>query len=463
MFQVLCRAVSIMDSLKLLSIVCVFDQAIYSKAIEIKWKQKEKFQNCVIMMGVFHMIMVYMHILSKRFADAGLKGALIQSSIIAEGSVDRALCGKMYNRGIRMYKLMYEALMRILIKHMEDENDEMDIHSHIKDAEITTVTHENVEHLIESSKSQELYKNFTDLKSNMSNVNDGNTLQAFWISYIEMVDLLLNTIYSVRSGKWELLLECVRDIIPYAFAYDNLNYARYLTGMLGDMLSLPTDFPEVYEEFIQAKFAAQLTNNKFSKSETDKVIEMTLNNDTKTSGGTTGFSTNVIAVKRWEPNASYRAAMRNCFHEHLHYKPQRYIHANLTPFRINKDESDVQSLITNLTTVFINPFSAQPLLSISTGILATDSVCNDLKSAQERGKEAMSVFIDERLCAEAIKSFFDPIKKLKLATFTSMSKTIKLKSKTKPFHYKLTQRFSPRSPSLPRSVPLTLYQSFAIH
>ena len=36
--------------------------------------------------------------------------------------------------------------------------------------------------------------------------------------------------------------------------------------------------------------------------------DMTLNKDTKTSGGTTGFSTNVGAVKRWKVNASSRAA-----------------------------------------------------------------------------------------------------------------------------------------------------------
>ena len=35
--------------------------------------------------------MMYMGILNKRFSDAGLKDALIQSSIIAEGSIDNAL------------------------------------------------------------------------------------------------------------------------------------------------------------------------------------------------------------------------------------------------------------------------------------------------------------------------------------------------------------------------------------
>ncbi|XP_066920827.1 uncharacterized protein [Clytia hemisphaerica] len=55
---------------------------------------------------------------SKRFADGGLKDALIQSSVIAEGSVDSALRGKSYNRGVRMYKLFYEALQRLLIDQL---------------------------------------------------------------------------------------------------------------------------------------------------------------------------------------------------------------------------------------------------------------------------------------------------------------------------------------------------------
>ena len=53
------------------------------------------------MMGIFHMIMTFMHILSKRFSGAGLKDALIQSGVVAEGSVVSALKGKSYNRGVR--------------------------------------------------------------------------------------------------------------------------------------------------------------------------------------------------------------------------------------------------------------------------------------------------------------------------------------------------------------------------
>ena len=83
-------ALKIIDQLHLVSIVCVFDRAIYSKACVIKWKEAENFQNCVLMLGIFHLLMMYMGILNKRFSDAGLKDALIQSSIIAEGSIDNA-------------------------------------------------------------------------------------------------------------------------------------------------------------------------------------------------------------------------------------------------------------------------------------------------------------------------------------------------------------------------------------
>ena len=65
------------------------------------------------------------------------------------------------------------------------------------------------------------------------------------MSFLEMVELLLNNIYTIGAGYWELLLECIQNILPYTF-YDNINYARYLSAMLEDMLQLPKDFPEVW-------------------------------------------------------------------------------------------------------------------------------------------------------------------------------------------------------------------------
>ena len=53
----------IKEKLGLCSMVCVYDQAIFAKAIEIHFKEKEKFKYLVLMMGVFHTLMMFLLVL----------------------------------------------------------------------------------------------------------------------------------------------------------------------------------------------------------------------------------------------------------------------------------------------------------------------------------------------------------------------------------------------------------------
>ena len=71
--------------------------------------------------------------------------------------------------------------------------------------------------------------------------------------------------------------------------------------------------------------------------ETDKVIETTINRDTKTPGGTTGFSTNQNDINRWTINTPYRAAIRKGFHKFLGFRPENHLHNDLNPSRIKRD------------------------------------------------------------------------------------------------------------------------------
>ena len=63
--------------------------------------------------------MMYMNAISKSFKDARLRDVLIQLDTIAKGLRHSALMGKMYNHGVRCYKLMYEALYHFFIQQME--------------------------------------------------------------------------------------------------------------------------------------------------------------------------------------------------------------------------------------------------------------------------------------------------------------------------------------------------------
>ena len=52
----------------------------------------------------------------------------------------------------------------------------------------------------------------------------------YWLSFLEMSQVLPNIIFTTESGKWELLLESLRVVVP--FSYDNVHYAIYLRTML---------------------------------------------------------------------------------------------------------------------------------------------------------------------------------------------------------------------------------------
>ena len=128
---------------------------------------------------------------------------------------------------------------------------------------------------------------------------NGRDLEKFWLSFLDMAKILFNLLYATRAGMWDLFLESVKDIIPYTFAYNNIHYSRYLMTMLGEMLMLETNNPEIYNEFKSGNFTAQLSqHSSFGRMEPDKMIEMTINKDTKTPGGTTGFSTNINGINR---------------------------------------------------------------------------------------------------------------------------------------------------------------------
>ena len=105
----------------------MFDQALYTKAADIKWKHSVKSSRVLIVlrMGEFHAIVTFLGILGKRFQDAGLRDICIESGVATEGSVAAVLEGRKYNRAVRFHKLMYEALMHkveSLFKTLATEN-----------------------------------------------------------------------------------------------------------------------------------------------------------------------------------------------------------------------------------------------------------------------------------------------------------------------------------------------------
>ena len=77
----------------------------------------------------------YYYYYYNRFGDAGLREVAIQSDLVAGGSIDSVLNGKIYNRAVRLHKIVYEALMKLLVNKLEgslsSEADKIILENHL--------------------------------------------------------------------------------------------------------------------------------------------------------------------------------------------------------------------------------------------------------------------------------------------------------------------------------------------
>ena len=93
------------------------------------------------------------------------------------------------------------------------------------------------------------------------------------------------------KGNWHLHITCIRHIIPWCFATDKTNYARYLPVYCLQMSKLDEISPELHRHFMNGGFSVQMGEaNKFGRVAVDQTLEETINRDTQTAGGTKGFS-----------------------------------------------------------------------------------------------------------------------------------------------------------------------------
>ena len=434
--EILTQSVKIRDYLNLDKIVVVFDQALYAKAAEIVWKHTVMYQNVILRMGGFHTICNLLSIIGKRFQDGGLESIIIEAGVVAEGSVSSVMEGRQYNRGVRTHKYMYEALLRLAWKEFISwaQENRPDLMTNIEAGlEVIHDLYEdtcpnNYAATLENDQFQSLMDHFTCFLNELRQNN--GPLSEYWMSYVDMVNTLLCMIRASREGNWQLHMACIHECIQWCFAYDKINYARYLSAYYAEMTQLPERHPDVHQQFTEGMFSVQIGDrNPFGRIPVDQATEETVNKDTKTPGGTCRFSLNNSAVTRYYLTAEYRSSYIKILRDMLRMNQSDLQHAELQQSRISKDEKAVSSIV-DMIGDLVHPFKeSQDLINISNATVAPESIAKDLSTAKARGRSAYVSFREERLEKEQpTLKFHDRISKLKLKTFTDVTKTTRMKS-----------------------------------
>ena len=441
-YTVMKHAQNICSNLGQLDTVITFDLAIYMKAKQIQMKFPDEFSDTVIRLGGFHIALNYLSLLGKKFQNSGLDDLLIESGVYAAGTTSAIMKGKSYNRGIRAHKLAMEALFRLMwdafvawyeSHHGEYEGRVVNEDAVVEKVEVcrrTITAKGEVRPCMEELQEEtlELCSLFQEFKSE-SRAN--SKMFAFWDDYGHMVKLLLQFVKAERAGNWEMHLLCVSAMLPYFYAMDRPNYARWLPVYLMDMRQLATKHPDVHHEFVNGNHAVSRSSNPFAQVWTDMALEQSINTDSKSKGGIIGISQNPGALDRWFLTSHERASVTTAVKDM--YMQERDIvhpHKEAGTKRVARDKADVQKLITCFTTELMsNPFTqdSDSLFNFATGIVLPTDIADDLLGSTEKGRDQMNNFVEKRLNTNEI-SFWDPIANLKVKTFHSTTKNVQVKA-----------------------------------
>ena len=259
----------------------------------------------------------------------------------------------------------------------------------------------------------------------------GYTAQ-FWIIYLNLLRVQHCIHTAVQENDFDLRLFGWEYFVPYYFAFNKMNYARYGSYYLEMMKSIDTLYPGLKNMLTEKGLSAQAQNKYPLRTAIDQRGEQTINRDAKVAGGVKYFSTREESVLKWCLNRSDQAENTKALKDLCGIGADPGIYKPVRPSQIAKSEDLVNRVVNVLTDDYINPFGINiekdSLVSLSSGMAVSEDISEYLLSLPDFGKEQSSNFIKSRIQQKEIP-FHDPIKRNHTKGFNLKNKKTRMKNK----------------------------------
>jgi hypothetical protein len=251
--------------------VMAVDQPLYSlaKQIQMSWPDTHGEDKYLVMLGGLHIEMAAFRALGTWLADSGWVPAIVQAEIATPGTADSFL------------KVAHVTKTR---------------HAHqVTAASLSILKHKAYQVYITDLPDEEpelAYKAWEQ-----KHVTDCPLFQ-YWSLTLKLQLIIFMFLRAQRDGNFILYVESLYKLVPWFFALDQTNYARWLPVHIRDLATLSQVLPEVHSEFQAGNFVIHKTPNVSSGMSIDQGHEQ--NNDmVKGSRGAVGLTESPSAFTRW--------------------------------------------------------------------------------------------------------------------------------------------------------------------
>ena len=248
--------------------VIAFDQPLYALAKQIQWNWRDIYgeQKFVVMFGGLHIEQAFLKTLGSLLEDSGWTAALVDADVATAGTADSFIKVANIKRTRKAHQVtvssLYALLQSAYAKYQQDLDDD-------------------------------------DCALSPDDWCAQKVLQVpqfhFWYLTMQLELLLLIFLRSIRQANFSLYVDSSAKMLPWFFALNHHNYARWLSVHLLDMRALPQTAPDVARTFDDGFFTVNKSSKRFSAIAIDQAHEQN-NAIVKGDGGAVGLTENPSAL-----------------------------------------------------------------------------------------------------------------------------------------------------------------------
>ena len=398
------------ENLEIQHIFSHCDEAVYSKLLQIIWKHGDKFKKVIPIMGGFHQLLCLQKIMYKRYACFGLDKWISGAGTTKTASAaEKAVQGRHYNTATRVYKEMFDAIVRIRTEDITDNYRLID--PELKDKMVglrKNISSESVNDIIQDEKFHFLSKNITATSSTQSQMT---------VLLLKDISLLLSFTAAAREANIDLHLQCERQLMKLVHGLDGIHYSQYGSFQHVYLSTMKQRNSPAYKELKEVGFTASQSGGVFNSVLGDYICERQ-NAEAKNSGSRlkAGFMKNTAGFNRWIRTRHIALNMKTFLDKTLSIKVAPSVHKDSTPSGIRRHTENVMKLKNVIRNDYsYDFFGNEPLKAITTGKEVPVDVVEQMISSSEIGNDGLKKFIKDRL-VDQNTSFFSKLKKNMLNT-----------------------------------------------
>lgn len=343
---------------------------------------------------------------------------MIDSGLIAEGSVKGLLTGTHFNRCKKIHSVAALSFKKLHFNAFLEKYAEETHTDKLEEREIIDILEadskkpdNNILYYLEDVLRK--YEMFTDqtLKG-----EHGCTPQ-FIMKYVRFIDDYLVFERAIRTSDLELYSYALFHMTSLFFIFNHHNYARWSVRYLDEIGNIDGKYPGLRNEFENGALSIRRTNANFCRTPVDITLEQTINaNAANKLTGISSFTNSIYARQRWSETHVIRTAIITDLLEKLNLNKHNTSETELQSKTFDRQQHKFTEEIMNNINPFCDSIDQSKLFNLTSGKSASSDTLDFLMNVEKNGMQQMQTFITESKSSER---FSQPLKKNNIKNFAA--------------------------------------------